>query len=141
MLDFNPTHTWPVRIEFPNEHLAPVEKIALQVLYIKLDLFLKYVKALEKGSDCFKFICSCQNIKKSEAKLCNGVFTGPEIRYFMSLDDFPGTMTETKREAWFKHCDVAKHVLGMSVTEDCKENVYLLIKCTCYLSTRTNLKI
>ena len=81
--DFNPTHTWPVRIEFPNKPFVPVENITLHI---------KYVRALEKGSDCFKV---CWNIKKSEAKLCNGVFTGPEIKYLMSLEDFLGTMTET----------------------------------------------
>ena len=67
MLDFNPTYTWPVRIEFSNEPLVPVEKIALPVLHIKLGLVQKYVKTLEKESYCFQFIC--RNIKKSEAKL------------------------------------------------------------------------
>jgi len=125
VLDFNPTHTWPVRLEFPNEPLAPVEKIALPVLHIKLGLFQKYVKTLEKESYCFQFIC--RNIKKSEAKLCNGVLTGPEIRYLMSLEDFPATMSDVEREAWFKLCDVARDVLGKHVTEDWKEKVDLLI--------------
>ena len=121
VLDFNQTHTWHVRIEFPNELLVPVEKIAIPVLHIKLGLFQKYVKALEKGSDCFKFII--QNIKKSEAKLCNGVFACAEIK----LEDFPGTMNETEREAWFKLCDVTRHVLGKNMTEDWKKKANLLI--------------
>ena len=50
----------------------PVEKIAFPFLHIKLGLFQKYLKALDKGSDCFKF--TCRNIKKSEVKLLNGVF-------------------------------------------------------------------
>jgi len=53
VIDFSPTHIWPIRIEFQNEPLVPVEKIALLVLYIKLSLFQKYVKALEKGGDFF----------------------------------------------------------------------------------------
>ena len=48
MFDYNLTYTWPVRIEFPNVPLVPVNKISLPVLYIKLGLFQKYVKALEK---------------------------------------------------------------------------------------------
>jgi len=66
-LDFNPTHVWPPRVDFDLSPLVPVEKIAFPFLHIKLDLFQKYVKALDKGSDCFKFIC--RNIKKSEAKV------------------------------------------------------------------------
>ena len=45
----------------------------------------------------------------------------------MLLEDFPGTMTGTKSEAWFKLCDIARHVLGKNVTEDLKEKVDLLI--------------
>ena len=56
-LDFNPTHIWPPRVDFNISHLVPVEKIAFPFLHIKLGLSQKYVKALDKGSDCFKFIC------------------------------------------------------------------------------------
>jgi hypothetical protein len=123
--DYDNTHIWPARTDFDNDPLVPIEKIAFPVLHIKLGLFQKYVKALDKESDCFKFIC--QNIKKSEAKLTNGVFTGPEIRLLMKQDGFPGTMTDLQRSAWFNFCDVARHVLGKDITEDWKEKVDLLM--------------
>jgi len=124
-IDFNPSHTWPVRVDFDIDPLVPIDKIAFPFLHIKLGIFQKYVKALDKESECFKFIC--KNIKKSKAKLLNGVLTGPEIRYLMKNDDFPKTMTDLERSAWFNFIAVATNVLGKHVTEEWKEKVDQLI--------------
>ena len=62
MLDFNSNHKWPASVDFYSYPLVPTEKIGLPFLHIKLGLFQKFVKALDKGSDCFKFIST--SIKK-----------------------------------------------------------------------------
>ena len=124
-LDFDPLHIWPTRVDFHMDPLVPLENIAFPFLHIKLGLFQKFVKTLDKGSDCFQFIR--KNIKKSEAKLMNGVFTGPEIRFLMKQADFPGTMTTTQCEAWFNFIAVAKNVLGKDITADWKEKIDRLI--------------
>ena len=95
VLDFNPTNIWPVSMEFGKQLLVPIDKIAFPVLHIKLGLLQKFVKSLDKGSDWFKFIC--RNIKKSETKLNNSVFTGPKIRLLVTHQDFPKTMTDKER--------------------------------------------
>ena len=118
-LDFDPVHTWPARIYFDMHLLVLVENIAFPFLYIKLGIFQKFIKTLDKGSDCFQFIR--KNIKKSEAKLINGVYTSPEIRFLMKHADFPGTMTGTQCEAWINFIAVAKNVLGKDITADWKE--------------------
>ena len=48
--------TWPASVDFDMDHLVPVENIGFPFLHIKLNLFQKFVKALDKGSDCFQFI-------------------------------------------------------------------------------------
>ena len=106
--------------------------ILIKILWYLLDdwiscptYFQKNVKAFDKGSDCFKLIC--QNIKKSQAKLTNGVFAGPEIRFLMKHDGFPGTMTDLQCIAWFNFYAVARHVLGKNVTKCWKQKVDLLM--------------
>jgi len=61
-------------------------------LFSTLDLFQRFAKGLDKGYYCFKFIC--QNIKKLEVKLSNGVFNGTEIRLLMALKNFPEKVRE-----------------------------------------------
>ena len=79
-------------MDFYSDSLVPTGNIGLPFLHIKLGLFQKFVKSLDKGSNCFKFIST--SIKKLEAKLLNGVFTGPEIRLLMKDTAFTKTMTD-----------------------------------------------
>lgn len=120
-LDFDSKKTWPKRDNFDKNPLVPIEKIAFPFLHIKLGIFQKFVKTIDKESACFQFICS--HFKKSDAKLINGIFTGPEIRYLMKNKDFPSTMTDVQLAAWLNFCDIATNVLGKSVTTDWREKV------------------
>lgn len=125
LLDYNSNHMWPDRIDFDKQPLVPLEKIAFPFLHIKLGLWQKFVKTLDNDSECFKFIC--ENIKKSDAKLRNGVFTGPEIKNIMKNVNFPQTMTHLEQNAWLSFCDVANHVLGKVIAEDWQEKIDLLM--------------
>ena len=86
-LDLDPVHTWPARVDFDIDPLVTLENITFPFLHIKVGLFQMFVKTLGKRSDCFQFIR--KNIKKSEAKLMNDIFTGPEIIFLMKQADFP----------------------------------------------------
>ena len=53
------------------------EKILLPPLHIKIGLIKQFVKALNKDSKCFKYVC--QSFPQlSEAKLKEGIFVGPK---------------------------------------------------------------
>ena len=55
---------WPKRNEFTfgeknilNESLVSPDKMLFPPLYINLGLMKQYVKSLDKGGECFKYIC------------------------------------------------------------------------------------
>ena len=80
---------WPKRNEFTvgeknilNESLVPPDKVILPPLYIKLGLMKQYVKSLDKGGECFKYICQKFSFLSHE-KIKAGVFDGPKIRQLM----------------------------------------------------------
>jgi len=93
--------------------LIPIDKIAFSVLHITLKLLQKFVKSLNKGSDCFQFIC--RSIKKSEAKLSYGVFSGHVIRLLMASKDFPDFFLyfTNKMYLLFEHKDKCDAHLGI----------------------------
>ncbi|GBN75385.1 hypothetical protein AVEN_74442-1 [Araneus ventricosus] len=68
----------PGEINVINTTLVPPEKVLLQPLHIKLGLMKQFIKSLPKDGECFRYLCS-KFSKLSEAKLKEGVFTGPDI--------------------------------------------------------------
>lgn len=94
-----------------NTTLVPPEKVLLPPLHIKLGLIKQFVKSLQKDGDCFRYICS-KFPKLSEAKLKEGVFTGPDIRKFLSDPLFPESMGEIEKEAWDSFKNVVQKFLG-----------------------------
>ena len=76
---------WPKRNEFTvgeknirNERSVPSDKVVLLLFHIKLGLIKKYVKSLDKGGECFKYICQKFSFLSYE-KIKAGVFDGPKI--------------------------------------------------------------
>lgn len=117
--DFHWTKTdWPLRDALTpgeknviNTTLVPPEKILLPPLHIKLGLMKQFVKSLSKDGECFRYLCS-KFPKLSEAKLKEGVFTGPDIRKLLSDPLFLETMGEKEKEAWNSFKDVVHKFLG-----------------------------
>ncbi|GBN17623.1 hypothetical protein AVEN_171133-1 [Araneus ventricosus] len=66
-----------------NTTLVPPEKVLLPPLHIKLGLMKQFIKSLPKYGECFRYLCY-EFPKLSEAKLKEGVFTGPDIRKLLS---------------------------------------------------------
>ncbi|GBN54673.1 hypothetical protein AVEN_155205-1 [Araneus ventricosus] len=74
-----------------NTTLVPPEKVLLPPLPIQLGLMKQFIKSLPKVGECFRYLCS-KFPKLSEAKLKEGVFTGPDIRKLLSDSLFSETM-------------------------------------------------
>ena len=125
---------WPLRSELiPGSLnlLAPplVErfKIVFSPLHIKLGIMKQFVKALEKDSDCFKYICmkfSSLTIEKLKA----GIFDGPQIRKLMNDANFCNFMNFAELSAWTAFANVVKFFLGKTKAPNYKELVETLHK-------------
>ena len=87
------------------------EKILLPPLHIKLGMMKQFVKALDRNSLCFQYLCT-KFSSLSHAKIREGVFEGPQIRKLMMDDNFTDTMTEIEEDAWNAFKEVVKKFLG-----------------------------
>lgn len=82
--------------------LVPSENVLLPSLHIKLGLIKQFVKSMPRDGDCFRYLCY-KFPKLSEAKLKEGVFTGPDIRKLLSDPLFVETMEKRKKKHSFKN--------------------------------------
>lgn len=103
------------------------EKVLLPPLHIKLGLMKQFVKSLRKDGECFKYICS-KFPKLSEAKLKEGVFTGPDIRKLLNDSLFLESMVDTEKEAWNCFKEVIQKFLGNTKDPDYKNIIKRMIK-------------
>lgn len=120
---------WPARKTLapgsPNilyEPLIPHDKVLLPALHIKLGLMTQYVKALNKEGTAFKYIRN-KFPKKSEAKLKEGVFDGPQIRKLMRDPEFVKSMTDLEKHAWLSFKSVVENFLGNNKSEDYEDEI------------------
>ncbi|GBO33533.1 hypothetical protein AVEN_139181-1 [Araneus ventricosus] len=81
----------------------------------------QFIKSLPKYGECFRYLCSMFP-KVSEAKLKEGVFTGPDIRKLLFDSLFSETMGDKEKEAW----DSFKHVVHRFL-ENTKDPLYKTI--------------
>ena len=91
--------------------LVERSKIILPSLHIKLSIMKQFVKALNKDSDCFKYICTKfleSMIEKSKAI----IFDGPQIRTLINDHNFPNFMNEKESCAWSAFVEAVKNFLG-----------------------------
>lgn len=113
--DFDKNFIWPARNVTQEEMVSP-NNIIFPFLHIKLGLFQKFVKSLSQNGQCFQYLV--QNSNKSEAKIQNGVYTGPEIRKLLKDNDFISTMTTTEELCWKSFSNLCQNVLGNNVSCD-----------------------
>lgn len=109
---------WPVRKKLEvgkknviNPNLIDPKKILLPPLHIKLGLMKQFVKALPKDGDAFNYLCSCF-LNLSDAKLKEGIFTGPDIRKLIKDENFESVMTSLEQKAWNSFRNVISKFLG-----------------------------
>lgn len=106
------------------ESLVDPNKMLLPPLHIKLGL-MKQLKALPKEGNCFTYLCG-QFPGLSEAKLKEGVFTGPEIRKLMRDANFEQQMNAREKAAWVSFKQVVIIFLETKKTSTTKRS---LIQC------------
>ncbi|XP_018399906.1 PREDICTED: uncharacterized protein LOC108777492 [Cyphomyrmex costatus] len=94
---------WPKKWDIGSENvihgsLVDRENILLPPLHIKLGLMKQYVKALDKNDKCFLYLKS-KFPNLSDAKIKEGIFTGPDIRTLMKDDEFLTYMNSAEKNA------------------------------------------
>lgn len=86
----------------------------------------QYVKALDKEGNAFKYIQQ-KFPKKSNDKLKEGVFDGPEIRKLLRDEAFGKTMNIKENNAWKSFKSVVEHFLGNSRSPNYKTEIKKLL--------------
>lgn len=94
-----------------NEPLVTREKILLPPLHIKLGLMKQFVKALDRGGNCFGYL-SRKFPGISTEKLKAGIFDGPQIRQLIKDPQFTTSMNETESNAWGSFVQIVQNFLG-----------------------------
>ena len=79
-----------------NNSLVPPDKVILLPLRIKLGLMKQYVKNLDKGGKCFKYIFQKFSFLSYE-KIKAGVFDGPTILQLLKDKEFIETMSPEEK--------------------------------------------
>jgi hypothetical protein len=83
----------------------------LSSLLVKLGVIKQFVKALKKEGDYLKYI-SKKFTALTEAKLKEGIFTGPDIRKLLFDAIYESMMNATEKAAWQVFRDVVAKFLG-----------------------------
>jgi len=97
--------------------LIDPRNVWLPSLHVKLGLFKNFVKALNFGSSSFKHL-QMKFPKLSDAKIKQGIFIGPQIRYIMDDLHFESLLNETEFAAWYSFIDVVKNILGTRASDN-----------------------
>ena len=82
----------------------------------------EFVKALDKDSDCFQYICK-SFLSLSNEKLKADIFDGPQIRQLMGDQKFCDSMNEMELAAWLSFVEVVMNFLGNHRADNYKETV------------------
>lgn len=137
---------WPKREKWEigskniiHESLVDRENILLPPLHIKLGLIKQYVKALDKNGKCFQYLQS-KFPNLSDAKIKEGIFTGPDIRTLIKDDDFIKNMNSVEKNAWFSFKAVIENFLGTKRDPNYKTIVFTMLsnfeKLGCLMSSK-----
>jgi len=109
---------WPKRTSLTpgeknvvNPPLILPERIFLPPLYIDLDLMKNFVKGMNKSHRGLEYVWN-KFINASDAKIKEGIFTGPQIRELMQDKQFEEDLNETERNACLSFKRICKDFLG-----------------------------
>ena len=102
--------------------LVEPSKVFLPPLHIKLGLFKNFVKAMDMEGEGFKYIGK-KFPYKSEAKLKQGIFVGPEIRKLVKDEELNTKLNAKELAAWEAFKLVVQNFLGKHKAVNCKEIV------------------
>lgn len=141
------TRDWPLREEFVPGNFSVKEiplveqkRILLPPLHIKLGLMKKFVKALDKDGDAFKYL-AVKFPRISEAKRNEGIFVGPQIRELMKDDKFVTQMKPIEVTAWINFKSVVDNFLGNKRSDDAEKMIREMIISYKEIGSRMSVKM
>ena len=109
---------WPSREVFvlgekniKNVSLVNRKKVLLPPLHIKFGLIKKFVKALNKVGECFKYFCT-KFPQLSYEKVKAGIFDGPQMQLLQKDQAFISTMKKEELNAWKTFSNVVINFQG-----------------------------
>lgn len=124
---------WPSRSSFEvgshniiKKPLVDPAKILIPPLHIKLGLIKQFVKALDKDGECFTHLRKVFK-HKTDAKLKEGIFDGPEIRTLFKDETFVSVMDDQEKASWLSFKEVCTKFLGNTRDADYKNIVANMI--------------
>ena len=120
--------------------LVERSKIVLTPLHIMLGIMKQFVKALEKDSDCFKYICM-QFPSLTIEKLKAGNFDGPQIQKLMNDSNVCNFTTPAELSAWMAFRNVVQFFLGKRKAPNYKELVEKLLTSLHQLGANMSIKL
>ena len=123
-----------------NEALASCDKIIFPPLHIKRGLIKKFVKALNKEGQCFRYLRS-SFAGLSVEKLKSGIFDGPQIRKIINDEDFIDSTLEEEKDTWTAFVDVLCNFLGNRKAENYEDMVRKFLRSYHQLGCNMSIKI
>ena len=141
------TPEWPARTNltpgsFNVMHVPLVnpKNIFLPPLHIKLGLIKNFVKAMDHLGEGFKHICKLFP-NKTEAKLNQGVFIGPEIRKLLKDENFREKLNPNELAVWNAFESVVQNFLGKYKAANHKEEIDKMLHAYKEMGARMSLKM
>lgn len=120
--------------------LVESTKILIPPLHIKLGLFKNFVKAMVQTQPAFLYLRQ-KFPKLSDAKIRQGVFTGPDIRSVLRDEQFDRIITGDEKKAWLAFKEVATEFLGNKKANNYEDLVEQLVSSYHKLGCNMSLKI
>lgn len=138
---------WPSRKSYTpgeknvlHEPLVDPNNVLLPPLHIKLGLMKNFVKGMDREGPGFKYL-SESFPRLSEAKIKEGVFTGPDIRKVIRDPEFEKKLNQKELAAWKAFVKVVNGFLGNRKEENYKTLVVDLLETYNAMGCRMSLKI
>lgn len=115
---------WPVRhCMLPghknviHEPLVDKDSIILPPLHLKLGLMKNFVKALDKTSKAFTYLCAMFP-QVSDAKIREGIFIGPQIKKVIADRHFDELLSGKELDGWVAFKSIVANFLGNHKSDD-----------------------
>ena len=138
---------WPMRHNYmmgqknvKEISLVNPKNVCLPSLHIKLGLFKNFAKAVNCNSECFNYF-KCKFPELSDAKVKEGIFIGPQIRYVMNDLHFDSLLNINELSAWHSVIDVVKNLLGTRVFGNSTEKVDMMLDSFNNIGCNMSLKV
>jgi len=120
--------------------LVESSRILLPALHIKLGLKKNFVKGMNRNGTAFLYLRQTFPLL-SDAKIREGVFTGPDIRSLLRDEVFERIITGDEQKAWHAFREVVTSILGNRRADNYKDLVEELLSSYQKLGCSMSLKI